>query len=189
MSQTIEEIYYWIAKNMICIPNKISKVSDEDIFDFISKYKEIISDVVNYMPRGMTTVGAAVARCAIQYDKEKAINFIKNSKERIFQGKEDPVYHFYLWLHGFKGPKRKKHDISTYEITFYACRCYCLEKKIKRLGRAKDNVPWNKNWEIKKKYEKKIDEDIVFEFIKKLKEKNISTNDFIAALQLQTKDD
>lgn len=168
-------------------PNKTKKLNEEQIKIFFQKYEEIINDVIKYMPRGMTTVGAAVGRCALLYDKEKAIGFIKNSKEGIFQGKEDPVYHFFLWLRGLKGPKRKKHDISTYEITFYACKNYCASKKIKRLDRARDMFNWNENWEITNKKELKSNEEIVAEFINNLREKNITTKDLIAALMVQEK--
>lgn len=181
---------------MICIPNKKSKINDEEINIFISKYFDVIKEVVSHMPRGMTTIGAAVANCAIQYDKEKAISFIKNSKERIFQGKEDPVYHFYMWLHGLKGPKRKKHDSSTYEVALYACRNYCQGKKIKRLGKSKDNFIWNDEFEInekKIKKEKIEEDDLVENFIKKLRSQNVSNKDFenmkgfIAAFQKKKK--
>jgi hypothetical protein len=190
----MDEARYWLAKNMICIPNKENKVTDKEIENFISKYREIIDNVISCMPRGMSNVGAAVAKCAIQFDKDKAISFLRNSKERIFQGKEDPVYHFHLWLLGLKGPKRKKHDVSTYEITFYACKNYCLGKKIKRLYQFKDNSNWNDQFEIVKKNDnidqpKKELQDFEFvaEFIKKLEAQNISANDFIAALQKKKK--
>ncbi len=185
----MNEIQYWVAKNMMYAPNKTKKIAEDEIKNFFEKYKEIIEDVVKYMPRGMTTVGAAVGRCALLYDKEKAINFIKNSKEGIFQGKEDPVYHFFLWLRGLKGPKRKKHDISTYEITFCACKNYCTDKRIKRLDRYKDSLDWSENWEVKKskKNESESNEKIVAEFIKNIREKNIPTKDLIAALMVQEK--
>jgi hypothetical protein len=182
MSYTVEETYYWVAKNML----SDKKINDEEINEFISKYSDIISEVVSYMPRGMTSIGAAVANCAIHYDRDKAINFIKNAKDRIFQGKEDPVYHFYMWLHGIKGPKRKKHDISTYEVTLYACKNYCLGKKIKRLDRVKGNFSWNENFEVKKKEVKTMsDQDLVEEFIDQIRNNNFSSNElksFMAAL-------
>jgi len=189
MMYTQNDILYWVAKNMICIPSKKTKATDEEINEFISKYINVIKEVVSYMPRGMTTVGAAVANCAIRYDKEKAIDFIKNSKERIFNGKEDPAYHFYMWLHGLRGPKRKKHDISTYEITLHACRNYCFGKKIKRLGKSKDNFTWNEKFEINEKKNKKdsIDKELVNEFIEKLRSNDFSNKEaenmrnFIAA--------
>lgn len=185
----MNEIQHWVAKNMMYAPNKTKQISEDEIKNFFEKYKEIIEDVVKYMPRGMTTVGAAVGRCALLYDKEKAINFIKNSKEGIFQGKEDPVYHFFLWLRGLKGPKRKKHDISTYEITFCACKNYCTGKRIKRLDRYKDSLDWSENWEVKKskKNESENNEKIVAEFIKNIRKKNIPTKDLIAALMVQEK--
>lgn len=138
---------YWVAKNMICISDKSSKTNEDEVNDFIKKHKDIIQNVVENMPRGMTTIGAAVGKCAIKYGPEKAFEFLRNSKDAIFNGKEDPVYHFYLWLHGLKGPKRKKHDISTYEVALYACKQYCMGKKIKRLNRAKD-FEWISKWKI-----------------------------------------
>lgn len=132
---------------MICISNKSQKISDDEVEEFIKKHKVIICDVLEVMPRGMTSIGAAVGKCAIKYGPDKAIEFLRNSKNAIFNGKEDPVYHFYLWLHGLRGPKRKKHDISTYEVALYACKQYCMGKKIKRLNRAKD-FGWASKWKI-----------------------------------------
>ncbi len=139
MKTSDQHIEYWVAKNMMAKSNK-NNIEEKEIEKFIEKYKEIIDLAIKYMPRGMTSIGAAVANCAIKYDKELAIRFLKNSKEELFNGKEDPVYHFYLWLHGIKGPKRKKNDISTHEITMYACKQYCLGNKIKRLYRSKDTL-------------------------------------------------
>lgn len=137
---------YWVARNMMAANKKTVEFDDDDIENFINKYHKIIDEIVKYMPRGMTSVGAAVAKCALKYDNEKALEFLKNSKDGIFKGKEDPVYHFYMWIHGLKGPKRKKHDISTYEITAYACKQYCVGKKIKRLDRIKDVFKWSEDW-------------------------------------------
>jgi hypothetical protein len=47
------------------------------------------------------------------------------------------------------GPKRKKNDISTYEVALYACKNYCLGKKIKGLRRSKDIFEWGKDWTVK----------------------------------------
>jgi hypothetical protein len=141
MKTSNQYIEYWVAKNMIAKSNK-KNIEEIEIEKFIERYKDIISLVIKYMPRGMTSIGAAVANCAIKYNKELAIKFLKNSKEELFNGKDDPVYHFYLWLHGIKGPKRKKNDISTREITMYACKQYCLGNKIKRLYRSKDTINW-----------------------------------------------
>lgn len=143
------KIEYWVARNMMAANKKTVEFSNNDIGEFLEKYKEFIEPVVKYMPRGMTTIGAAVAKCAIKYDKNKAFEFLKNNKDGIFNGKDDPVYHFYMWMHGLKGPKRKKHDISTYQIALYACKQYCLGKKIKRLDKIKDIFEWNDNWIVK----------------------------------------
>lgn len=139
-----EYLQYWVARNIIDVSDK-SKIDEKEVEDFVKKHKEVITPVLEYMPRGMTSIGAAVGKCAIKYDVERAIQFLKNSKYGIFEGKEDPVYHFFLWLKGIKGPKRKKSDISTHEIAFYACKQYCLGKKIKRLERSKEAIKWQKN--------------------------------------------
>ena len=179
---TTEEIYYWVAKNVLFLGKK--NVNEEEIKIFTEENFDLIKEIVSHMPRGMTSIGAAVAKCALLYDKQKAINFLKNSKERIFQGKEDPVYHFHLWLHGLKGPKRKKHDVSTYQITFYACKNYCMGNKIKRLRSAKEPTTQKKESKIPK------DSDVVEEFMNKIKNQEISANDlrgFIAAFQKKKK--
>lgn len=105
---------------------------------FLETHGDLVEQIVKFMPRGMSSIGAAVAKCAIKYDRERALVFLKNSKDGIFDGKDDPVYHFYMWLHGIKGPKRKRHDPSTHEVAMYACKQYCLGKRIKRLERSKE---------------------------------------------------
>lgn len=136
---------YLVAKNIVG--------SDNDLESFLSTYGGLIDKIVCHMPRGMSSIGAAVANCAIKYDYDRALKFIENSKNGIFEGKEDPVYHFYMWLHGIKGPKRKKHDVSTYEVTMYACKQYCLGKKVRRLDRIKETLNWNQS---KKKQSSKL---------------------------------
>lgn len=145
MNKTKKEYWeFWVARNMLNISDKSNKIQETEVEDFLNKYKSIILTVTEYMPRGMTSIGAAVGKCAIKYDADRAIQFLKNSKYGIFEGKEDPAYHFSLWLHGIRGPKRKKCDISTHEIAFYACKQYCLGKKIKRLERSKEALKWQK---------------------------------------------
>jgi hypothetical protein len=143
-----EKKEYWVAKNMMLVSNKGAKLDDAEVEAFIEKYKDIIDSVMEHMPRGMNSIGAAAGKCAIKYGPERAIGFMKRAKEGIFEGKDDPVYHFYLWLRGLKGPKRKKNDISTYEISLYACKQYCMGKKIKRLDRSKDIFSWTKDWGV-----------------------------------------
>lgn len=151
MSYSKKETEYWIAKNMMFISNKSAKINDTDVDRFTKKYHDIIESVSGSMPRGMTTVAAAVGKCAVKYGPERALKFLKNFKDGVFEGKDDPVYHFWMWIHGLKGPKRKKHDISTYEITLYACKQYCMGKKIKRLERSKDIFDWTNDWKENQK--------------------------------------
>jgi len=139
---------YFVAKQMMCVSNKGMKLADNEVEKFIKDH-EILGEIVKYMPRGMSSIGAAVGKCAIMYDQNKALEFLKNAKDANFNGKEDPVYHFYLWLKGMGGPKRKKNDISTYEVALYACKNYCLGKKIKGLRRSKDIFEWGKDWTVK----------------------------------------
>lgn len=156
----MNETKYWVAKNMMCVTKK-SEISDQDVAIFMNKYDEVIESVYEFMPRGMTTVAAAVGKCAIKYGPERAIRFLKNFKEGIFEGKDDPVYHFWMWLHGLKGPKRKKHDISTYEITLYACKQYCLGKKIKRLDRSKEIFDWTADWKEVQRLKKNSSSNLI----------------------------
>jgi len=131
---------YWVAK---CVTG----AGDEDVEKFLGVHGDLLERVVELMPRGMSSIGAAVTKCAIRYDRERAISFLQNSKDGMFEGKDDPVYHFYMWLHGLKGPKRKRHDVSTHEVALYACKQYCLGKKVKRLDRIKDI--WAEGWTVK----------------------------------------
>jgi hypothetical protein len=133
---------YWVAKYIT------GRCQDEKVENFLGVHGDLIGQIVELMPRGMSSIGAAVAKCAIKYDRERAISFLRNSKEGMFEGKDDPVYHFYMWLHGLKGPKRKRQDISTHEVALYACKQYCLKKKVKRLDRTKDIFKWTDGWVI-----------------------------------------
>lgn len=133
---------YWVARHLT------GDAGDNEIEKFLEVHGDIVERVVKLMPRGMSSIGAAVAKCAIKYDQERAISFLRNSKDGIFEGKDDPVYHFYMWLHGLKGPKRKRQDISTHEVALYACKQYCLGKKVKRLDRIKDILKWAEGWTV-----------------------------------------
>ena len=126
---------YWVARHLT------GDAGDNEIEKFLEVHGDLVERVVELMPRGMSSIGAAVAKCAIKYDRERAISFLQNSKDGIFEGKDDPVYHFYMWLHGLKGPKRKRQDISTHEVALYACKQYCLGKKVKRLDRVNAPTP------------------------------------------------
>lgn len=132
---------YWVAKY-------VTGAEDQEIDKFLEVHGGLVERIVELMPRGMSSIGAAVTKCAIRYDRERAISFLQNSKDGIFEGKDDPVYHFYMWLHGLKGPKRKRQDISTHEVALYACKQYCLGKKVKRLDRIKDIFKWAEGWTI-----------------------------------------
>jgi hypothetical protein len=133
---------YWVARHLT------GDAGDNEIEKFLEVHGDLVERVVELMPRGMSSIGAAVAKCAIKYDRERAISFLRNSKDGIFDGKDDPVYHFYMWLHGLKGPKRKRQDISTHEVALYACKQYCLGKKVKRLDRIKDIFKWAEGWTV-----------------------------------------
>lgn len=132
---------YWVAKY-------VTGAEDQEVDKFLEVHGELVERIVELMPRGMSSIGAAVTKCAIRYDRERAISFLQNSKDGIFDGKDDPVYHFYMWLHGLKGPKRKRQDISTHEVALYACKQYCLGKKVKRLDRIKDIFKWAEGWTV-----------------------------------------
>ncbi|NBT57856.1 hypothetical protein EBT16_03630 [bacterium] len=133
---------YWVARHLT------GDAGDNEIEKFLEVHGDLVERVVELMPRGMSSIGAAVAKCAIKYDRERAISFLRNSKDGIFEGKDDPVYHFYMWLHGLKGPKRKRQDVSTHEVALYACKQYCLGKKVKRLDRVKDIFKWAEGWTV-----------------------------------------
>jgi uncharacterized protein YoaH (UPF0181 family) len=136
-------------KKEYCVARYMTGVrEEEEIEKFLGIYGGLVEQVVEFMPRGMSSIGAAVAKCAIKYDRERAIAFLRNSKDGMFEGKDDPAYHFYMWLHGLKGPKRKRQDISTYEVALYACKQYCLGKKVKRLDRIKEVFKWSDNWTV-----------------------------------------
>lgn len=138
---------YFVAKQIMSVYNKSKKIEEEEINNFIQNY-EVINEIVENMPRGMSNVGAAVGKCAIKYGNEKAISFLKTLKNKNFKGKDDPAYLFYMWINGVLGPKRKKNDISTYEITMYACKNYCMDKKIKSLRKSKDIFNWTSDWKV-----------------------------------------
>lgn len=112
---------------------------------FKEEYRPIIEAIIPHLPRGMSAVGAAVAKCAIMYGLPKATEFASNVKNMMFNGKKDPCYHYHLWLDGKSREKRDKKTI--YLVTLTACRAYCCGKELSAIRAAtKDLFEWDKEW-------------------------------------------
>jgi len=123
------------------------KATPEEIQRFTEQHRALIQEVLPYVPRGFSTIGAVVCKCAIEFDKARAIEFLANFKESLFQGREDPVFLFRKW---FDGRTRVKKDrIRTYQVTLAACRAYCNQRQVKELRPAwasKDAFEWDNDW-------------------------------------------
>lgn len=138
-----------IANQMMLGPNtgRYPEGTTEKIRDeFKERYRTLIERIIPELPRGMSSVGAAIAKCAIRYDEERAIQFAHNVKEMLFQGKNDPCHRYYLWLHGKS--RTKKDKVAVYWTTLTACRAYCQNRTLTDLRAAtKDAFEWDENWE------------------------------------------
>lgn len=66
---------YWVARHLT------GDAGDNEIEKFLEVHGDLVERVVELMPRGMSSIGAAVAKCAIKYDRERAISFLQNSKD------------------------------------------------------------------------------------------------------------
>lgn len=122
------------------------KIRDE----FRERYRPLIEKIVPELPRGMSAVGAAIAKCAIRYGDELAIQFAHNVKEMLFQGKNDPCHRYYMWLHGLqRGAGREKKDkVTVYCMTVAACRAFCEGRSLTRVCPAtKDIFQWDDDWQ------------------------------------------
>ena len=142
-----------IANQMMLGANNgryVEGTTEEQREEFRERYRSLIEEIVPVLPRGMSSVGAAVAKCAIRYGKEEAIEFAKNVKEMWFNGKNDPCHRYYMWLHGLhRGKGRDKKDrVAVYQMTVTACRAFCTGRTLTALKPAtKDVFSWSDDWQ------------------------------------------
>lgn len=147
-----ERAVFVIAVRMMLGANKgrYPKATMDEIEAFKLRHKALLEELIPHLPRGMSAVGAAIAKCAIKYDKARAIEFAQHVKEGFFQGKRDPVWHYYRWLNGLeRGQARVKRDqAQTFYMTLAACRAYCENRQLSDLTPAKQDIfEWNEKWE------------------------------------------
>lgn len=134
-----------VAKQMMFEINSNRRPSPEEQEEFRERYKPLLEEIIPEIPRGMSSVGAAIAKCAIRYGKAPAIQFAKNVKNMMFQGKNDPCHRYYLWLHG---KNRSKQDaVTSYRVTLTACQAFCEGRQLTRLRpSSKDIFQWSAEW-------------------------------------------
>lgn len=125
-------------------------VSAADREKFEEKYKSLIGEIIPHLPRGGSSIGAVVAKCAIKYGKEKAIEFAEAVKNANFNGEDDPAHLF--WRATNSGHKRDA--VELYCITVTAARAYCRGKTLAfdhGLRKSKSDIfDWDENWEPSK---------------------------------------
>lgn len=123
---------------------KYPDATPEQKKQFEEDHKELLSELIPLLSQTNSSIGAAAACCALRFGKERPLEFLKNLKERTFQGKQDPVYLFFMW---FKTKKVKNKGAITYAYALKACRAYCEHRTLTHLRPAK--VPlfaWDANW-------------------------------------------
>jgi hypothetical protein len=128
-------------------PARYNKTPEEERQKFRDKYRALIEEILPYVPRGYSGIGAAVCKCAIRYSKERAILFLQNLKDTIFHGRKDPVYLFSLWL---DNKNRQKRGRIPYKMAMVACRAFCQERELTELrpGRDQDVFEWSEDWQF-----------------------------------------
>lgn len=137
-----------IARTMIKGANTDRRVTPEELDAFLQKHRQLIEDVFPHIPRGFSAIGAAVCKCAIYYNKRRAILFLQNLRSFLFNGEKDPVYLYHRWFNSKS--RRKKDQATTYGMTIRACRTWCEYRELKRLvisdGSSKDVFEWDEEW-------------------------------------------
>jgi hypothetical protein len=126
---------------------------------FLADNREMIEKLLPLLPRGSGAIGAAIAKCALRYDKDRAFEFAKKVKDGMFEGKTDPVFLLWRWLNGKKNSRKKtkrEKTIDIYRMTATACVAYC-ECRILTDIRPKetDIFEWDKYWQVPEKYRRK----------------------------------
>ena len=137
---------YAIGRAMIKGNDPYRRVTVEDVDVFLSKHRYLIEDIIPHIPRGMSSLGAAVCKCAIFYNKRRTIEFLQNFRAYLFTGDKDPVFLFHRWFYS-KHRKIKDHA-ATYGLTLRACRAWCEYRELTELRsrELKDIFEWNADW-------------------------------------------
>lgn len=117
--------------------------------EFLERYGPMIEELLPFLPRGSSAIGAAVMKCALKYNKEKAFEFAKNIKDGMFNGKNDPVYLLWSYLQTRRSSKSKSdRTIDIYRMTATACTAWCEERTLSELrARATDIFEWDEDWQ------------------------------------------
>jgi hypothetical protein len=139
---------YTIARAMIR-GGSDHRIAGQDVDAFLAKHRSIIEGVFPHVPRGFSSIGAAVCKCALYYNKRRAIEFLQNFRSYLFDGENDPVFLFHRWFHSKTRPK--KDHLITYGITLRACKAFCEHREITELRISKgpkDIFEWDDNWDI-----------------------------------------
>ena len=114
---------------------------------FENKYMPLIEEILPHLPRGGSSIGAVITKCAIKYGKDKAIQFAKTVKTADFNGEDDPAHLFWRTING----GRKKDAVELYRITVTAARAYCQNKTLSfghGLRKSTSDIfDWDENWE------------------------------------------
>jgi hypothetical protein len=124
--------------------------TSEQIAAFTERHRALIEKARDAVPKGMTAFAAAIAKCALKYDYDKAIEFANRVREKSFTGKNDPVYLYYRWLHRLErgGKNKERSQGQNYYTTLTACRAFCDGRTLVNLSPAKEDIfQWDENWE------------------------------------------
>jgi len=122
----------------------------EHEFDlFVSKYRDLIETLLPYMPDDLAAIDAALVKCAIAHNPKKVMEFCDNSKKLIFNGKNDPAFHFHHW--GFtgkkRGPRPTNKSVVTYSTALNLCSAYCEGRTLIKIRPLKiDLFEWDDNY-------------------------------------------
>ncbi len=123
-----------------------AKIDAKELELFRSKYKEYVDWMANIDPSCRPSVGAAIAKTAVLYGKNRMELFVTALREQIFDGKTDPAYKLWYWLLKNKGKRNKN---NAYFKTISAARAYAENRKlISELRAERDLFTWTETYDI-----------------------------------------
>ena len=146
-----------VAKEMMrgLDDERYKKATPEEIEQFTQRYLKLIEEIFPHIPRDFNIIGAVVCKCALKYDKKRAIEFLTNFRDSLFQGREDPVFLFRRW---FDSKHRRIRDREQlYKTTLMACRAFCEHREFKEIRSriTRDLFEWDADWDYPESKSKK----------------------------------
>ena len=140
-----------ISQMLRGISGNLPSMTPQQKADFITKYGELAEKVAKLLlpnpnRQYSPAIGAVIAKGAIKYGEEKAIQLLTTIRSGTFNGQNDPARLLFLFILGSKGLP----STELYIKAIGAVRAYCEGRTITEIRPSKTDIfDWSPDFEIK----------------------------------------